>query len=73
MSIVPWVCQKHGTMQELMLRTITSVLAECRVLGYSKGMLLDTKVVVQYRIGGKLISALGRVTIGVMFDEKTRI
>ena len=62
--------RSNGTMQELLLKTVTCVIAKCRGLGFSKDKIWDTKEVMQYRIGGKSITAFGGVNLAVIFDEK---
>lgn len=62
--------KNNGTLQELLLKTITRIIAENRGLGFSKEKIWDTKEVVKYRIGTKTITAFSGVKLAILFDEK---
>ena len=61
---------KNGTMQELLLKTITRIIAETHNLGYSKDKIWDTKDIIKYQIGGKTLTAFSGVQIAIVFDSK---
>ena len=61
---------RNGAMQELLLKTITRIMAEKYNLGYSKDKIWDTKDIVKYQIGGKTITAFSGVRIAIVFDSK---
>ncbi len=59
-----------SVLQELLLKTITRIIAEANRLGFSKNKIWDTKDVFQRNIGAKSITAYCGVTLAIMFDEK---
>lgn len=61
---------RNGAMKELLLKTITRIMAEKHNLGYSKDKIWDTKDIVKYHIGGKTITAFSGVRIAIVFDSK---
>lgn len=61
---------QNGTMQELLIKTVTRIMAQFHNLGYSKDKIWDTKDVVRYQIGGKSLTAFSGVKIAVVFDNK---
>jgi len=61
---------RNGTMQELLLKTITRLMAETHNLGYSKDKIWDTKDVLKYQIGGKTLTAYRGVRVAIVFDTK---
>ena len=60
----------NGTMQELLLKTVTRIMAEAHNLGYSKDKIWDTKEVLKYQIGGKTLTAFSGVRVAIVFDIK---
>lgn len=60
----------NGTMQELLLKTVTRIMAEAHNLGYSKDKIWDTKEVLKYQIGGKALTAFSGVRVAIVFDIK---
>jgi len=61
---------RNGTMQELLLKTVTRIMAEAHNLGYSKDKIWDTKDVLKYQIGGKTLTAFSGVRVSIVFDTK---
>ena len=61
---------KNGTMQELLLKTITRIIAETHNLGYSKDKIWDTKDVLKYQTGSRTLTAFGGVRVAIVFDSK---
>lgn len=61
---------QNGTMQELLLKTITRIMAETNSFGYSKDKIWDTKEIVQYKICGKPLTAFSGIRIAIVFDNK---
>lgn len=61
---------RNGTMQELLLKTVTRIIAEAHNLGYSKDKIWDTKDVLKYQIGRKTLTAFSGVRVAIVFDIK---
>lgn len=61
---------KNGTMQELLLKTITRIIAETHNLGYSKDKIWDTKDVLKYQTGSRTLTAFSGVKVAIVFDSK---
>ena len=61
---------KNGTMQELLLKTITRIIAETHNLGYSKDKIWDTKDVLKYQTGSRTLTAFSGVRVAIVFDSK---
>ena len=61
---------RNGTMQELLLKTVTRIMAEAHNLGYSKDKTWDTKDVLKYQIGGKNLTAFSGVRVSIIFDRR---
>lgn len=60
----------NGTIQELILKTITSLLGINGRLGYSKDKLWDTRRVIKYQINKKTITGYQGVQLSLQFDVK---
>lgn len=60
----------NGTIQELILKTITSLLGINGRLGYSKDNLWDTRRVIKYQINKKTITGYQGVQLSLQFDVK---
>lgn len=60
----------NGTIQELILKTITSLLGTNGHLGYSKNKLWDTRNVIKYQINKKTITGYKGVQLSLQFDTK---
>ena len=61
---------KNGTMQELLLKTVTCIMTKSHNLGYSKDKIWDTKDIINYQIGGKSLTAFCGVRVAIVFDSK---
>ena len=61
---------RNGTMQELLLKTVTRIMAEAHNFGYSKDKIWDTKDVLKYQIGVKSLIAFRGVRVAIVFDIK---
>ena len=61
---------KTGAMQELLLKTITRILADTHNLGCSKDKIWDTKDIVKYQIGDRTLTAFSGVRLAIVFDSK---
>lgn len=60
----------NGTIQELILKTITSLLGINGRLGYSKDKLWDTRRGIKYQINKKTITGYQGVQLSLQFDVK---
>lgn len=60
----------NGTFRELLLKTVTNVLATVRGFGCSKDKIWDTSDMVQCNIGGKTIVAYSGVKLSLIFDVR---
>lgn len=60
----------NGTLQELLLKTVTRLLAENKGLGYSKEKIWDTRELFKYQVGCRIISAYKGIKISLLFDMK---
>lgn len=60
----------NGTIQELILKTITSLLGINGRLGYSKDKLWDPRRVIKYQINKKTITGYQGVQLSLQFDVK---
>lgn len=60
----------NGTLQELLLKTVTRLLAENKGLGYSKEKIWDTHELFKYQIGSRVISAYKGIKLSLLFDTK---
>lgn len=61
---------KNGAMQELLLKTITRIIAESSHFRYSKDKIWDVNEVVHYQIGGNVLTAFSGVKIAIVFDSR---
>ena len=61
---------KNSAMQELLIKTVTYIIAETHNLGHSKNKIWDTKDVLNYQIGTKTLTAYGGVRVAIVFDSK---
>ena len=60
----------NGTIQELILKTIASLLGNKGRLGFSKDKLWDTRKVIKHLINGKTITGYQGVQLSLRFDAK---
>lgn len=60
----------NGTIQELILKTITNLLGNRGRIGFSKDKLWDTRKVVKHVINGKTITGYQGVQLSLKFDAK---
>lgn len=60
----------NSPIQELILKTITTLLGITGHLGYSKDKLWDTRKVIKYTVEGKLITGYQGVQLSLLFDTK---
>ncbi len=60
----------NGTIQELILKTIASLLGNKGRLGFSKDKLWDTRKVIKHQINGKTITGYQGVQLSLRFDAK---
>jgi len=58
----------NGTLQELLLKTVTRLLAENKGLGYSKEKIWDTRELFKYQVGCRIVSAYKGIKISLLFD-----
>lgn len=61
---------KNSTMRELLIKTITRVIAEHSTFGYSKNKIWDTSKIFSYQIGNSRITAYQGIELSLLFDEK---
>ena len=61
---------RNGTMQEMLVKTVTRIIAETHNLGYSKDKIWDTKDILKYQIGSRTLTAFSGVRIAIVFDSK---
>lgn len=61
---------KNGAMQELLLKTITRIMADTHNLGCSKDKIWDTKDIVKYQIGDRTLTAFSGVRLAIVFDSR---
>lgn len=61
---------RNGVMQELLLKTVTRIMAESHNLGYSKDKIWDTKDVISYQICRKTLTAFRGVRVAIVFGIK---
>lgn len=61
---------QNTTMRELLLKTITRIIAEHSNLGYSKSKIWDTSEPINYQINGTKITAYQGVKLALLFDKK---
>lgn len=59
-----------GALQELLLKTVTRVLAESNSLGYSKDKIWDSREVLRYKVGNKVVAAYSGVNLSLVFDAR---
>lgn len=60
----------NGTIQELIIKTVTTLLGLNGHLGHSKDKLWDTRRVIKCSINGKTITGYQGVKLSLLFDEK---
>ena len=60
----------NSTFRELLLKTLVRILAVSHGLGHSKDKIWDTKEVLKYRIGTKMVTAYLGVKLALLFDYK---
>lgn len=60
----------NGTMQELLLKTITKILAESSGLEYTKDKIWNPSDIIKYSINGKTIVAYCGIRLALVFDKK---
>ena len=60
----------NSTLRELLLKTLVHILAVSHGLGHSKDKIWDTKEVLKYRIGTKMVTAYLGVKLALLFDYK---
>ena len=61
---------QNTTMRELLLKTITRIIAEHSNLGYAKSKIWDTSEPINYQINGTKITAYQGVKLSLLFDNK---
>ncbi len=61
---------RNTTMRELLLKTITRVIAEHGNFGYSKNKIWDTSKILSLQINGKKVTAYQGIKLSLLFDEK---
>ena len=61
---------RNGTMQGMLVKTVTRIIAETHNLGYSKDKIWDTKDILKFQIGSRTLTAFSGVRIAIVFDSK---
>ena len=61
---------RNSIMRELLVKTITRVIAEHGKLGYSKNKIWDTSKTVSFQIDGNRITAYQAIKLSILFDDK---
>lgn len=60
----------NSAFRELLLKTLVHILAVSHELGHSKDKIWDTKDILKYCVGAKVITAYSGVRLALLFDDK---
>lgn len=60
----------NSMFRELLLKTLVHILATSHGLSHSKDKIWDTKEVLKYRIGARMVTAYSGVKLALLFDQK---